>query len=219
MTLSVYNFVWRIIRPLIPVLLWYRVRQGKEVSRLQIERYGGTKQTMRKPGANGAGRIWLHAVSVGESLAALRLAQALGNYYPSYDFLITTNTNSGYEVISAGIAEQPGISIHCAMQPFDHPDFVENFLTSWEPSAAIFLESDFWPNLILLSKKRGLPIIFASSQLSAKAFASWKKHPSLAKTLFTAADLIIPVDVLQASHFRELIGAQKTMPKIQVIDH
>jgi 3-deoxy-D-manno-octulosonic-acid transferase len=217
MTPSLYNFVWRIIRPFIPLLLWYRIRQGKDLGRLRIERYGRTAQRITPPGPHCASRIWLHAVSVGESVAALRLARALATHYPHHAFLITTNTITGYNTVLAGIADQPDIAIQCAMQPLDHPDFVDRFLASWQPSAAIFMESDFWPNLILRSRQRGIPVIFASSQLSTKAVAGWMKRPALAQPLFAAAELILPVDAQQADQFRALIGTAHDIPRIQVI--
>jgi 3-deoxy-D-manno-octulosonic-acid transferase len=217
MTLSLYNFVWRIIRPLIPLLLWYRVRRGKDLRRLRIERYGRTAQRITPPGPHCAGRIWLHAVSVGESVAAFRLARALATHYPDHAFLITTNTITGHSAVMAGIASQPDIAMQCAMQPLDHPDFVDRFLASWQPSAAIFMESDFWPNLILRSRQRGIPVVFASSQLSAKAVAGWMKRPALAQPLFAAADLILPVDAQQADQFRALISTVQNIPRIQVI--
>ena len=205
------------IRPFIPLLLWYRAQQGKDLTSLKIERYGRTDQQLNKSGTHYAGRIWLHAVSVGESVAALRLARALADQYPDHDFLITTNTTSGRDVVLAAIADQTFMSMQCAMQPLDHPDFVESFLKNWQPSTAIFMESDFWPNLILQSKKQGIPVIFASSQLSEQAATAWRKRPSLAKPLFAAADLILTVDVQQADQFRALIGSQQTMPQIEVI--
>jgi 3-deoxy-D-manno-octulosonic-acid transferase len=217
MTPSLYNFVWRIIRPFIPLLLWYRIRRGKDLGRLRMERYGRTAQRITPPGPHCAGRIWLHAVSVGESVAALRLARALATHYPHHAFLITTNTITGYDTVLAGIAGQPDIAMQCAMQPLDHPDFVDRFLASWQPSAAIFMESDFWPNLILCSKQRGIPVIFASSQLSAKAVAGWIKRPALAQPLFAAADLILPVDAQQADQFRALIGTAHNRHRMQVI--
>ncbi|MDC1120470.1 glycosyltransferase N-terminal domain-containing protein [Alphaproteobacteria bacterium] len=217
MTPSLYNFVWRIIRPFIPLLLWYRIRRGKDLARLRIQRYGRTAQPITPPGPHCAGRIWLHAVSVGESVAALRLARALATHYPHHAFLITTNTITGYDTVLAGIAGQPDIAMQCAMQPLDHPDFVDRFLASWQPSAAIFMESDFWPNLILRSRQRGIPVIFASSQLSAKAVAGWIKRPALAQPLFAAAELILPVDAQQADQFRALIGTAHNIPRIQVI--
>ena len=217
MTPSLYNFVWRIIRPFIPLLLWYRIRRGKDLRRLRIERYGRTAQRITPPGPHCAGRIWLHAVSVGESVAALRLARALATHYPDHAFLITTNTITGHNTVLAGIADQPDIAMQCAMQPLDHPDFVDRFLASWQPSAAIFMESDFWPNLILRSRQRGIPVVFASSQLSAKAVAGWMKRPALAQPLFAAADLILPVDAQQADQFRALISTVQNIPRIQVI--
>ena len=217
MTPSLYNFVWRIIRPFIPLLLWYRIRRGKDLGRLRIQRYGRTAQPITPPGPHCAGRIWLHAVSVGESVAALRLARALTTHYPHHAFLITTNTITGHDTVLAGIADQPDIAMQCAMQPLDHPDFVDRFLASWQPSAAIFMESDFWPNLILRSRQRGIPVIFASSQLSAKAVAGWIKRPALAQPLFAAAELILPVDAQQADQFRALIGTAHNIPRIQVI--
>ena len=217
MTPSLYNFVWRIIRPFIPLLLWYRIRRGKDLRRLRIERYGRTAQRITPPGPHCAGRIWLHAVSVGESVTALRLARALATHYPDHAFLITTNTITGHSAVLAGIADQPDIAMQCAMQPLDHPDFVDHFLASWQPSAAIFMESDFWPNLILRSRQRGIPVIFASSQLSAKAVAGWMKRPALAQPLFAAAELILPVDAQQADQFRALIGTAHNIPRIQVI--
>lgn len=217
MTPSLYNFVWRIIRPFIPLLLWYRICRGKDLRRLRIERYGRTAQRITPPGPHCAGRIWLHAVSVGESVAALRLARALATHYPDHAFLITTNTITGHNTVLAGIADQPDIAMQCAMQPLDHPDFVDRFLASWQPSAAIFMESDFWPNLILRSRQRGIPVVFASSQLSAKAVAGWMKRPALAQPLFAAADLILPVDAQQADQFRALISTVQNIPRIQVI--
>ena len=217
MTPSLYNFVWRIIRPFVPLLLLYRIRRAKDLRRLRIERYGRTEQRITPPGPHCAGRIWLHAVSVGESVAALRLARALATHYPDHAFLITTNTITGHSAVLAGMAGQPDIAMQCAMQPLDHPDFVDRFLASWQPSAAIFMESDFWPNLVLRSRQRGIPVIFASSQLSAKAVAGWMKRSALAQPLFAAADLILPVDAQQADQFRALIGTAHNIPRIQVI--
>jgi 3-deoxy-D-manno-octulosonic-acid transferase len=150
-------------------------------------------------------------------MAALRLARALAPHYPDHAFLITTNTITGYSVVLAGIADQPDVAMQCAMQPLDHPDFVDRFLANWQPSAAVFMESDFWPNLVLRSRQRGIPVIFASSQLSEKAVAGWMKRPALAQPLFAAADLILPVDAQQADQFRALISNAHNIPRIQVI--
>ena len=217
MTLSIYTMIWRLIRPIIPLILWQRTRNGKELANRRIERFGLINANVNRLPSNSGRRIWIHGVSVGETVAALRLARALADRFPDHEFLITTNTVTGLDVIQAAIADHPGLPVRHVMQPFDHPDFVDQFLANWHPVAAIFMESDFWPNLILRSKQYGIPVIFASSQLSNKAAAKWMKHPAFAKQLFAAADLILPVDTQQADQFRRLIGVAKDAPQIQVV--
>ena len=193
MTLTVYNIIWRLIHPIIPLILWQRTRKSKELANRRIERYGLIHANVNKSPPHSGRRIWLHGVSVGETVAALRLARALANHLPDHEFLITTNTLTGLGVIQATMADQPSLPVSHVMQPLDHPDFVDQFLANWHPVAAIFMESDFWPNLILRSKQFGIPVIFASSQLSNKAAAKWMKRPAFAKQLFAAANLILPV--------------------------
>ncbi|MGA1187043.1 MAG: 3-deoxy-D-manno-octulosonic acid transferase [Candidatus Puniceispirillaceae bacterium] len=217
MTLFVYNVIWRLIRPFIPLILWHRTRNGKELASRRIERYGRTDTKVNRLSPRSGRRIWLHGVSVGETVAALRLARALADHLPDDEFLITTNTITSRGVVEAAMADQPGLPVRHVMQPLDHPDFVDQFLANWRPVAAIFMESDFWPNLILRSKQFGIPVIFASSQLSSKAAAKWMKRPAFAKQLFAAADLILPVDPQQADQFRQLIGTAKHTQQIQVV--
>ena len=217
MTLTVYNMLWRMIRPIIPLILWQRTRNGKELPNRQIERYGRTDANVNRSPPHSGQHIWLHGVSVGETVAALRLARALADHLPDHEFLITTNTATGLGVIQAAMADQPGLPLSHVMQPLDHPDFVDQFLANWHPVAAIFMESDFWPNLILRSKQFGIPVIFASSQLSNKAAAKWMKRPAFARQLFAAADLILPADSQQAEQFRCLVGTAKDAPQIQVV--
>ena len=217
MTLIVYNMIWRLIRPIVPLILWQRTRNGKELANRRIERYGRTDAHVNRSPPHSGRRIWLHGVSVGETMAALRLARALANHLPDHEFLITTNTITGLGVIQATMADQTGLPVSHVMQPLDHPDFVDQFLANWHPVAAIFMESDFWPNLILRSKKIGIPVIFASSQLSNKAAAKWMKRPAFARQLFAAANLILPADSQQAEQFRCLVGTAKDAPQIQVV--
>ena len=217
MTLLVYTMIWRLIRPIIPLILWQRTRNRKELPNRRIERYGRTDANVNRLTPYSSRRIWLHGVSVGETVAALRLARALADHLPNHEFLITTNTVTGLGAIQTAVADQPGLLVSHVMQPLDHPDFVDQFLANWHPVAAIFMESDFWPNLILRSKQFGIPVIFASSQLSNKAAAKWIKRPAFAKQLFAAADLILPVDSQQADQFSRLIGTTKDAPQIQVV--
>jgi len=75
MTLFVYNVIWRLIRPFIPLILWHRTRKGKELASRRIERFGRTDTKVKRLSPHSGRRIWLHGVSVGETVAALRLAR------------------------------------------------------------------------------------------------------------------------------------------------
>ena len=107
MGFSVYTMIWRLIRPIIPLILWQRTRKSKELANRRIERYGLIDANVNGLPPLSGRRIWLHGVSVGETVAALRLARALANHLPDHEFLITTNTVTGLGVIEAAIADQP----------------------------------------------------------------------------------------------------------------
>ena len=80
MTLSVYTMIWRLIRPIIPLILWQRTRNGKELANRWFERYGLIDANVNRLPPHSGRRIWLHGVSVGETVAALRLARVLADH-------------------------------------------------------------------------------------------------------------------------------------------
>ena len=192
-----YNALWRVLHPFVKLQLSRRAKSGKEDSARLSERFGHGYQTTRPKGL----LIWLHAVSVGESVAAISLVRACKQIDSDLHFLITTNTKTAAARVQA-VSES--LSIIHVYQPLDHPDWVNRFLDFWQPNAAIFLESDFWPNLITKTAKRQIPVYFASSQLSDKAYRNWQKRQSLAKIVFGAAHRIFAVDAHQANIFQTL---------------
>ena len=209
MASPVYNTMWQIIQPLIWGQLRLRARAGKEDASRISERYGIGYLNQKPDGK----LIWLHAVSVGESVAALSLARALKAQNDALQFLITTNTTTAAARIEAA---DPDISIRHAYQPLDHPKWVKRFLQYWQPDAAIFLESDFWPNLVCETLAAQIPMYFASSQISERAYQRWRKRPSLAAKIFGAANKIFAVDDSQAQLFHTLSGS--TAPKADLAD-
>ena len=200
-----YTMIWAVLRPFFGMILRHRARRGKEDPQRLDERLG----LYQTPPPRGA--IWLHAVSVGETVAALALIEALVKQVPTAQFLITTNT-----VSAANLVRMTAITatITHLYQPLDHPVCVRRFLAATAPRAAVFLESDFWPNLITQAANSHIPVIFASSQLSDTAFSRWRKRPKLAATVFGAADLGLAVNDLQADRLRDLGTAPD---KVQVL--
>ncbi|MGB2295075.1 MAG: 3-deoxy-D-manno-octulosonic acid transferase, partial [Candidatus Puniceispirillum sp.] len=188
-----YNFLWRCLYPVIGLLLARRARAGKEDKTRLDERFGRYEKSYQQ------GCIWLHAVSVGETIAALALAEAMHDEDKgNTPIIITTNTVTAAEMVDRAKTRATITHIY---QPLDHPAFVDRFLDMFAPQVAIFLESDFWPNLVTRTAARHIPVIFASAQLSQKAVTSWRRQLSIAHQLFGCADLILAVDADQQNHF------------------
>ena len=118
-------------------------------------------------------------------------------------FLITTNTISSAKFVENAI--QQGLPAIHQFHPFDYIQFVERFLSYWKPDMAVFLESDFWPNLIHKTTEKKIPTILASSQMSKKSSRFWRGFGKmLAKKIFNNVDLVLAVDPQQAELFKKL---------------
>src|SRR5207342_3099729 len=90
-----------------------------------------------------------------------------------FKVLVTSGT-----VTSAKLAEQrlpPGV-VH-QFVPFDSPLFVSRFLDHWKPDLALFTESELWPNLIVMSAERRIPLILVNGRLSERSFNRWRRTP------------------------------------------
>ena len=202
MSLITYNFLWGIIKYFLPKYLERRQKKGKEDSKRINERFG----ISRKERPEGT-IIWLHGTSVGESVAALALANSMkqngyGNNNNEF-FLLTTNTLSAAKLIKDKIKK--GLPAIHQYHPYDHPKFVNKFLNHWKPNMAVFLESDFWPNLIYITAKSNIPTILASSQMSNRSARFWTGLGYfLGKKIFSQVTDVLAVDPKQALLFKKL---------------
>lgn len=118
-----YNFVWRILRPFLGIALSWRARRGKEDRTRLTERFARYEHRDTLP----QNPIWLHAVSVGEAMAALTLADALRACGETSPLLITTNTVTA---ASRVMAHPLTSNITHLYQPFDHPQIIDRFCGS-----------------------------------------------------------------------------------------
>ncbi len=210
MTLRHYSFIIKILSPLLMAFIWFRAFKGKEDKARISERFGRGYRIDRPAGK----LVWLHAVSVGEAVAARQIADRLKHITPDCHILITTNTITAAELISA---QTDYLHVY---QPADNQKWVEKFLNYWKPDIAIFMESDFWPHLISSTAQQQIPVIFASAQLSQKAYSDWLKRPALAAEIFSTPTHIFCVDEIQEERFKTLSQAHNTthtLPEISVL--
>ena len=166
-------------------VLRYRANTGKEDPDRLDERFG--RAAIARPDGE---LVWLHAASVGESLVALSLAEGLMERRDRVNVLMTSGTRTSAALI-AGRA-RPGL-IH-QFPPADAPAFVRRFLDHWRPDLAVFTESELWPNLILETQRRGVPLALANARMNAHSLKSWARWPGTARAILGAFDWIGAAD-------------------------
>lgn len=166
-------------------LLIKRVEAGKEDPHRLPERRGEASE----PRPHG-GIIWLHAASVGESLVALSLAEGLIERDGSRQVLITSGTRTSAELTS----RRSGPNLRHQYVPADNPAWVRRFLDHWRPDLAVFTESELWPNLVLETAARGVPLALANARMNDKSLNSWRRWPHSAKSILSAFDWIGAAD-------------------------
>jgi 3-deoxy-D-manno-octulosonic-acid transferase len=199
--LKTYRTLTSLLRAAAPLLLHVREKRGKEEHARRAERLG--RPSVKRP----AGRLaWFHAASVGETNAILPLISELAAARPSLSFLLTTVT-----VTSAKLASQRLLprAVH-QYAPLDAPEFVRAFLDHWRPDLAVFTESEIWPNLILESAERGIPLALVNARMTKRSFRRWRRTPSFARPLFSRFALVLAQNEGLARRFATL-GARNAI--------
>ena len=157
-----------------------RESRGKEDSARLPERLGIA--SVPRPGGE---LIWVHAASVGETVSILPLIEALLGARPLANVLLTTGTLTSARLAGQRLAA-PGLASRALHQfvPLDVPAFVGRFLDHWQPDLGVFVESEIWPNLILQSSARGVPLALINARMSKASFRRWRSHGGVSRPLF-----------------------------------
>ncbi|MCO5159004.1 MAG: lipid IV(A) 3-deoxy-D-manno-octulosonic acid transferase [Aquamicrobium sp.] len=191
--LAAYRWAGASVYPVIGGYVAWRASKGKEEHSRRRERYGRAGQ----PRPAGP-LIWMHAASVGETIAVVPLIeQLLGS---GINIVLTTGT-----VTSAQVAhERLGTRIIHQYVPLDLKPAVSRFLDHWSPDLAIMAESEIWPMTILELGARRVPQVLVNGRLSDRSFASWSKRSYLAEALFENLAHVIAQSETDAERFRHL---------------
>jgi 3-deoxy-D-manno-octulosonic-acid transferase len=183
--LSVYRMLTGLAAPLFPYLLNRRAKRGKEDPARKHERLG--KPTELRPEGT---LIWLHGASVGESLVLATLVEHLGGLRANWNFLVTTGTTTSAELMSNRLVS----NARHQYVPIDTPGAARRFLDHWKPDLAIFAESEIWPNLLLETSGRGIPMALVNARMNNKSLRNWRTRRATANRLFRAFDWIGAAD-------------------------
>ena len=191
-----YLFLSYVLAPLVvPILVWKAMRNPAYLDRWE-ERFGfGRSHTERRS-------IWIHAVSVGEVVAASTMVRRLREAYPDVPVLISTVTPTGAQRVADLFGEEV---IHSYI-PYDMPGAVKRFFDRFKPRLAIIMETEIWPNLYHECGRRGVPLVLANARVSPRSVGKYRRFVSLFAETLSHGIVLAAQSERDAERFR-LIGA------------
>ena len=190
---SLYMAAARAAEPLYRMLHKRRVRKGKDDPVRGAERFGRAS----KPRPEGK-LVWVHAASVGETNSILPLIRTLSDQ--GTPVLLTTVTRTSAEIAESQL---PDGAIH-QYAPFDSPRFISAFLDHWQPSLALFVESEIWPATLSALKARNCPVLLVNGRMSARSHKGWSRAARSARFIFGTFDLALAQSAQDCKRLSEL---------------
>ncbi|CAI8754967.1 KDO transferase [Pseudomonas sp. IT-P2] len=203
MNRTLYTALFYLGLPLVAIRLWLRSRKAPAYAKRIGERFSYGMPTLQPGG------IWVHAVSVGESIAAAPMIRALLQRYPQLPITVTCMTPTGSERIHAMFANEPRIQ-HCYL-PYDLPCAAARFLDRVQPKLAVIMETELWPNHIHQCAKRGIPVALANGRLSERSAKGYGRFNKLTAPMLAEMSLFAVQTEAEAQRFRDLGARAETV--------
>jgi 3-deoxy-D-manno-octulosonic-acid transferase len=196
MNRTLYTVLFHLGLPLVALRLWLRARKASAYRQRIGERFALGLPAMQQGG------IWVHAVSVGESIAAAPMIRALLSRYPQLPITVTCMTPTGSERIKAMFANEPRIQ-HCYL-PYDLPWAAGRFLDHVRPVLGVIMETELWPNHIHQCARRGIPVALANARLSERSARGYARFARLTRPMLEEMSWFAVQTETEAQRFREL---------------
>ncbi|WP_397450215.1 lipid IV(A) 3-deoxy-D-manno-octulosonic acid transferase [Pseudomonas sp. NA-150] len=191
-----YTLLFHLGLPVVAVRLWLRARKAPAYAKRIGERFAFGLPTMQRGG------IWVHAVSVGESIAAAPMIRALLERYPQLPITVTCMTPTGSERIKALFGNEPRIQ-HCYL-PYDLPWAAGRFLDHIQPRLVVIMETELWPNHIHQCATRGIPVVLANARLSERSARGYGRFAKLTRPMLAEMSGFAVQTEAEAQRFRAL---------------
>jgi len=209
----VYSLLFCLLLPLFIARLLWRSRRAPAYRRRMAERLG----FFRLPVETAAGArveagdgevavgdrrplLWIHAVSLGETLAARPLIERLLSEAPEYRLLVTTTTPTGSEQVRRLFRDQV---LH-VYAPWDTPGAVSRFLRRTRPRLLILMETELWPNMLRGCARYQCGVLLANARLSARSAAGYGRFPRLTRDMLASLHRVVAQSDADADRFAEL---------------
>ena len=175
MYLFLYRLLINFVLLISPIIIFFRLIKKKE----SFFRFGEKFNFFSKKRIKGK-LIWFHGASVGEILSVIPLIENLENDKKIDQILVTSSTLSSAKVFERFKFKKTSHQFF----PVDTNLITENFLNYWQPSLAIFIDSEIWPNMLLNIKKKSIPAILLNARITSKSFKRWKKFGNFSEEIF-----------------------------------
>ena len=200
----IYTALFYLVLPLVLLRLLWRSRRLPAYRERWQERFGFCPHRLSQS-------IWVHAVSVGEVIAAVPLIKQLKTKYPDLPLLVTTTTPTGADRVRAAFGE----TVFHAYIPYDLPFSIKRFLRRINPRILIVMETELWPNLFAICHQWHIPIVIANARLSQKSADGYGKKgmASLRRGLFKAISMLAAQSQADAVRF-ETLGLAREKIKV-----
>lgn len=181
-----------------PVLLFtlYKKKEGKPTFGSRWKEHFGITPKLKN---SNKPPIWIHAVSVGETLAVIPLIQEMKRKDPTLNILITTTTSTG-----AQQAERISDIAEHRYMPIDLPFAINNFIKTINPQQLLIMETELWPNVLHHTAKKNIPITVINARLSERSKQRYKKVPLIRELLFKNITRILCQTESDRTRFMEL---------------
>lgn len=172
----VYSLLWHAGLPLVGLRLLWRARRQPEYLQNLAERFGAATP------AGSAPRLWVHAVSVGETRAAQPLIKALLAQFPGHEILLTHMTPTGRATSQELFGKEA--RVRTCYLPYDLPWAQHRFLSRCRPQIGIVMETEVWPNLLHAAQQANIPVLLVNARLSARSARGYQRLGDFARQTF-----------------------------------
>ncbi len=204
LVLSLYNILLPFVFIIgFPAWLIKMLKRGGYGSGL-LQRFGIFKEEIDY---EPTGRVYIHAISVGEVMIALKLIHQWKKYHPDKTFLLVPTTATGHAVAT----ERAPSYVHVIYSPLDFPHIIRRILHRFEPSQIVLIEAEAWPNLLYQAHKMNIPTSMVNARISPRSQRRFLKLRPLVSPIFS---LLHQVCVQDEGDMK--IWAQLGLPKSHI---
>ncbi|MFT5210208.1 MAG: 3-deoxy-D-manno-octulosonic-acid transferase [Flavobacterium sp.] len=187
----IYNLLFYFITPFILLRVAWRSLKEPDYKADLGQRFGFVRENVEKP-------IWVHAVSAGETIAAVPLVKRI--LAQGHPVIISNMTPTGRERAGALLGDQVQ---HC-YAPYDLSGSIKRFLKAVQPKALIIIDTELWPNMLHYSHQNGIPVYLVNARLSDKSAAGYLKLGNLSRLMMNKISRVYAQSEKQGKRFLDL---------------